>query len=211
MKKSKLILLALVGLFFFNSCKDEDPVETKPSTEAYETVAQLKSMTGISITLAKIKLEALGYFLAQSLDLPDNAIAHNFIKIGSASSYHLYESKSKIYSSEYYESNEKTVALNLSEKYSKECIAYTSGKSYEYIGFIKIKDEEESEFTTIQEFETHYLENKLNLENCFEGWHTTKERITCSYYDYNDINISSGLTYTNRELAPVGQYPHKNL
>jgi len=210
MKKTKLILLALIGLFVFNSCEDKDPVDTKPSTEAYKTIVELKSLTGISVEQVIIKLADMGYNNHQSFGDGEVSIIHFFAHDSLPSMCLLLEYNNLICLSGYMGTNDKGVSLNHFENYSNQCVAYMTGKTYEYEGEIEDMDNESLFFTTHQDNQTYYMANKLNILSCIGSWESTTE-VVLAEYEEDDGEYYANIAYTNTLLAPPEDSTKKSM
>lgn len=205
MKKSKLILLALLGLFFFNSCekdKDDNP-PSKPisSSESYKTITKLKNLTGIGFSQCNDTILNLGFTYQSGGELDEDVILHTYLQEESLSLFLIYEAKGIIFLTAFARISEKDTALSDFEKYSKESIAYMIGKSYEYNGECTDFNAQNTLFNSTQDFTKYYSENKYNLEQCAEGWETSSEAIASMYEDNGGMNMSI-LMYLNIQHAP---------
>lgn len=200
MKKSKLILLTLLGLLFFNSCKDEEVEKPSP----YQTITTLKSITGISFEEAQVKLGNLGYAFSESQTPSQDFIIHTFESNFNSNKYLILEANNKIFNCAYIAAADKNLALNGFEKYSAECIAYMTGKAHQYKGVTSFIEEEESTFATHQEFANYYVANKYDLQTCIEAWETNKDGVSSQYSVPNIISESfmSILIYADFEYTP---------
>lgn len=205
MKKFKLILFVILGIFVFNSCEDKDPATYQTSDQAFKTITTLKSIIGLNLSDAQVKLGNLGFALSESQSPTQEFTMHTFISNFTSDSYIIFEANNKIFSCNYISEAEKNIALNGFEKNSKECVAYMSGKTYEYQGETTIENEEDSIFTTHQELANYYVANKYNLLTCFEVWQTTKEGVSSQFSAPNFMSESfmSILIYADFELTPA--------
>ncbi len=194
------MLLAILGLFLFNGCNDEDPQPIQQ--EGSGTISTLKSYTGISIQQAKTRLEADGYIYIKTETYRPDLRLHVFGITISNTIYGLLEASSTVIGCSYSEQAEKEIALSLFETFSKECIEYMLDKTYKYSGFVKILDEEGSIYTNRQTFKDNYESNKLNINYCYEMWETTNDRLITEYsYDYEEFG-EVAFSYLNIKIVP---------
>ncbi|MFA7082804.1 MAG: hypothetical protein WC135_09345 [Bacteroidales bacterium] len=212
MKQTKLILLALFGLFLFNSCKDKDPEPTNPITAVSNSIASLKSMTGISLDQAVAKFTTIGYAQVTSFPVGDEFIVRFFAGSDSTNGYMIYESKGVIFFCGYLGNKDKATSLSNFEKYSQDCNSYMTGKDFIFESELENLEGESLSFTTHQEFITQYLAIKLNLQYASESWLTAIEGVVAEYdYDDEDETIQTFIAYINREYAPADMFEEKAI
>lgn len=203
MKRLSLMLLAILGLFLFNGCKDEDP-QPNPA-ESYETIDKLKSLTGISAEEAINKLKNEGYAYL-GIENEGEVYKKHIFTANPASTYELIEANGIIYQCEYSEKITRSSALDTYDKFLKETTKYMSGKTYEYEGRTEINYFEFSSFTTHQEFSTYYEANRNTLASSIEIWETTKEKISVQFKDVG-IAFRPCISYSNKQYDPNSSSP----
>lgn len=206
MKHSKLILLALVGLFFFTSCKDDDPVKPVVTTPTFATITKIKALTSVSITTAQTTIEGWGYSSQGSTQLDQGVKLYTFTSDTKTDVYMLYVTNNVVFGSSYSNLLERTMALKGFEDFSKECIAYMSGKTSLYSGQTTLDLNNTTSFTSHDSFASHYLANTYDISSCHESWKTVKELVKSSFSAQGTTGTikRSELMYIDVEIMPEG-------
>lgn len=221
MKKSKLILLALLGLFFFNSCKDEAPEETKPiipetptipTADDYKTITELKHLTGQRTEKVKEILEDWDYSLIEEVLDEDGVTTTLYFQSNSLQQqyYNLLEYNNKIFLCEFSQVDSKITTLNRFEKNSKEGNAYMTAKTFVYYGNAINTGDEHKSFTIHKEFINYFAANKANLSVCSESWNTTSEAFYNVYIGI-DGSYQTNISYLNKEYASKKKFDEKSI
>lgn len=200
MKKSKLILLALVGLFFFYSCKDELPEEVKPSTEANKRITMLKSLTGKTTEQGAITLENWGYVYIDT-DYDENFIFKYYYSHITNIDYFIAIYNDTIVLSCSSQRSNRKIALNNFETLSQACIDYMSGKDFKYQSFSWYEEGYYSEFTTNEEFVSDFITNKQTIMSSYQVWDTEKDYLHVNFYIFEG-EYTTDIRYADNEYYP---------
>lgn len=202
MKKLTLILFAILGVVFFNSCKDD--TEDTPSTNTTTNIIkELKDYTGKTLSNIQTTMQSKGYSLI-STESVDGMNLYTFTNSDSSYNYQFGEYESKICACSYENRNtSKDNLLKVYEKNSSSIISYFGNAENFYSGEIGIENVTENlEFNERSSFLTSYNENKNSIIYCSENWITTTE-MTASEFNWGgeDGNYSL-IGYGNLSLMP---------
>ncbi|MFA7082459.1 MAG: hypothetical protein WC135_07595 [Bacteroidales bacterium] len=205
MRKLTVILFALLGVVFFNSCKDETTDE-KPQATDTGILNELKGYAGKTYEEISVTILSKGFTLTDSnvgegfgfytFSNSDATITYDFFK---------YENKMCMMSYSLYNDN-RDVLLSNFEKYSLSAIAFIGNTSSIYEGEIELLDSMEGgeEFENRTDFLAAYNQNKPNIAYCYEDW-TTQDYIIGSEFDYaegDEYENYSLIGYADVSLLP---------
>lgn len=205
MKKSKLILFALLGLFLFNACNDEEVKEPAKVVETSPTINKVKKLTSVSLTVAETTLVSWGYANAGAVPI-DGYSVYSFEASNKTDKYMLYEKNNMIFASFYMNNAEKTIVLKAFENLSKECEAYMLNKTYIYKGKTTLTNNVTTTFINHISFTNHYASNKFEFLKSEENWETILEKVSSLFLGPDELSYSykSAIRYVDSQLAPAG-------
>lgn len=202
MKKLTLILFAILGVVFFNSCKDD--TDDAPSTNTTTNIVkELKDYTGKTYADIQTTMQSKGYSLVSTESFSGVNV---YIFTNSDSSYNYsfgeYESKICLCSYEIRKGSKANLLTNF-EKYSSFVISYLGNTANVYAGEVEIENATENfNFTDRSSFLTSYNENKDSVIYCSENWSTTTA-LFASEFNYGVENGNYSLiAYGDVNLMP---------
>lgn len=192
MKKLTLILLALVGVVSFNSCKDDEP-EQKPTTTT-NIITELKGYTGKTFEQITPTIQAKGFNLLNTENIEGLTIYY-FTNSDNSYKYSIgeYDDTVFIASYEYFNDN-KGLLLTSYEKNSQTALSYTSNMQVNsYYSDISIMNSENGniEFDNRADYLTAYNQNKDSINYCSETWMSQTAMVGTEFnYDEFDGHYS---------------------
>lgn len=204
MRKLTLILLAMLGVVFFNSCK-EDTIEEKPHTTT-NILNELKGYTGKTFEQVAATMLSKGYDVIESEEA-EGFSYHIFSNANSTTTYNFLEYQNLICIVSYDMINgNRDLLLNNFEKNSQSAVAFIGNTTSMYEGSIELEDSMEGseDFELRNNFLTYYNQNKNTVSFCSENW-TNQEYMIGSEFDfYNDDEYEnySLIGYGDMTLMP---------
>lgn len=202
MRKLTLILLAMLGVVFFNSCK-EDTIEEKPHTTT-NILNELKGYTGKTFEQVSATMLSKGYDVIESEEA-EGFTYHNFSNAYSTTTYDFFEYQNLICIVSYVMINgNRDFLLNNFEKNSQSAIEFIGNKTSMYEGLIELEDSMEGseDFELRNDFLTYYNQNKPTIAYCSEIWTNQDYMIGSEFnyaYEYNNYSL---IGYGDMTLVP---------
>ena len=202
MKKLTLILFALLGVVFFNSCKDD--TDNDPTTNTTTSIIkELKDYTGKTYVNIQTTMQSKGYSLV-STEVSDGMNVYTFTNSDSSYNYQFGEYENIICACSYeIRKVSKANLLTSFEKNSSSAISYLGNTANFYTGYVGLENvTEDLNFTDRSSFLTSYNENKDSVIYCSENWTTTTAIIGSVFnYDVED-GFYSLIGYGDLNLMP---------
>lgn len=202
MKKLTLILFALLGVVFFNSCKDD--TDDAPATNTTTSIVkELKDYTGKTISNIQTTMQSKGYSLT-STESEDGMNLYTFTNSDSSYNYQFGEYENKICACSYENRNAtKDNLLKLFEKNSSAIISYLGNTANFYSGEVEIENATENlNYNDRSSFLTSYNENKDAIVYGSESWLTTTEVYASEFNWGSEEGNYSLIGYGNLNLMP---------
>jgi hypothetical protein len=202
MKKLTLILFAILGVVFFNSCKDDTDNDSNNNTTT-SIVKELKDYTGKTYANIQTTMQSKGYSLVSTQSF-SGVNVYIFTNSDSSYNYSFGEYESKICLCSYENRNaSKDNLLSKFEKYSSCVISYLGNTANVYAGEVEIENATENlNFTDRSSFLTSYNENKDSVIYCSENWSTTTALFASEFNWGNEEGNSSLIAYGDINLMP---------
>lgn len=201
MKKLTLILFAILGVVFFNSCK-EDADDAPNTNTTTSIVKELKDYTGKTISNIQTTMQSKGYSLVSTQTF-DYVNIYIFANSDSSYNYTFGEYESKICLCSYeIRKGSKANLLNSFERNSSYAISYLGNTANYYSGEVGIVNATENlEFSDRSSFLTSYNGNKDSVVYCSENWITTTAMIA-NEFNYEEDDNYSLIAYGDINLMP---------
>lgn len=192
MKKLTLILLALVGVVSFNSCKDDEP-EQKPTTTT-NIITELKGYTGKTFEQITPTIQAKGFNLLNTENIEGLTIYY-FTNTDNSYKYSIGEYNDTVVAASYeYINDNKNLLLTNYEKNSQTALSFVGNNPLIYYSSdIAIMNSEEGnmEFNNRADYLTAYDQNKDSINYCSETWMSQTAMVGTEFnYDEFDGHYS---------------------
>jgi len=202
MKKLTLILFTILGVVFFNSCKD-DTDNTPTTNTTTNIIKELKDYTGKTYADIQTTMQSKGYSLS-STGSEDGMNLYTFTNSDSSYNYQFGEYQSKICACGYKNRNaSKNNLLKVYEKNSANIISYLGNTANFYSGDFSTENATENlEFNERSSFLTSYNENKDSINYVSESWLTTTEVISSEFNWGDEEGNYSLIGYGDFNLMP---------
>ncbi len=187
MKKLTLILLALVGVVSFNSCKDDEPEQPTPATTNIFT--ELKGYTGKTFQFVSSTIRAKG-FNVLSFDSIEEMRIYYFANSDNSYKYSIGEYDDTVFAASYeYINDNKNLLLTNYEKNSQTALSFVGNSPLLYYSSdIAIMNSEEGnmEFNNRADYLTAYNQNKDSINYCSESW-VSQTAIVGTEFNYDEF------------------------
>lgn len=202
MKKLTLILFAILGVVFFNSCKD-DTDNTPTTNTTTNIIKELKNYTGKTYADIQTTMQSKGYSLS-STESEDGMNLYTFTNSDSSYNYQFGEYQSIICACSYEKRKAtKDNLLQLFENNSSTIISYLGNSANFYSGDFSTENATENlEFNERSSFLTSYNQNKDSITYVSETWLTTTEVIASEFNWGGEEGNYSLIGYGNFNLMP---------
>src|SRR5574344_221146 len=192
MKKLTLILLALVGVVSFNSCKDDEP-EQKPTTTT-NIITELNGYTGKTFEQITPTIQAKGFNLLNTENIEGLTIYY-FTNTDNSYKYSIGEYNDTVVAASYeYINDNKNLLLTNYEKNSQTALSFVGNNPLIYYSSdIAIMNSEEGnmEFNNRADYLTAYNQNKDSINYCSETWMSQTAMVGTEFnYDEFDGHYS---------------------
>lgn len=188
MKKLTLILLALVGVVSFNSCKDDEP-EQKPTTTT-NIITELKGYTGKTFEQITPTIQAKGFNLLNTENIEGLTIYY-FTNTDNSYKYSIGEYNDTVVAASYeYINDNKNLLLTNYEKNSQTALSFVGNNPLIYYSSdIAIMNSEEGnmEFNNRADYLTAYNQNKDSINYCSESW-MSQTSIVGTEFNYDEYD-----------------------
>lgn len=206
MRKLTVILFALLGLVFFNSCKDETTDE-KPQATDTRILNELKGYAGKTYEEVSVAILSKGFTLTDS-EVEDGFGFYTFSNSDATITYDFYEYQNKMCMMSYSLFNDNRDALLSNfEKSSLSAIAFIGNTSSIYGGEIELIDSMEGseEFENRTDFLAAYNQNKPTVAYCSENWSTPNYIVGIEFdYAFDEYENYTLIGYGDVSLMPLG-------
>lgn len=192
MKKLTLILLALVGIVSFNSCKEDQPEQPTPTTTNIFT--ELKGYTGKTFEQITPTIQAKGFNLLNTENIEGLTIYY-FTNTDNSYKYSIGEYNDTVVAASYeYINDNKNLLLTNYEKNSQTALSFVGNNPLIYYSSdIAIMNSEEGnmEFNNRADYLTAYNQNKDSIYYCSETWMSQTAMVGTEFnYDEFDGHYS---------------------
>ncbi len=171
MKKLTLILLALVGVVSFYSCKDDEPEQPTPTPTNIFT--ELKGYTGKTLQYVASTIRAKGFNVV-NVDSVEGLKIYYFLNPNNSYEYSIGEYDDTVFISIYkYYNDNKGLLLTDYEKNSQTAVSFVGNNPLlYYFADISLMNYQSSylEFDNRTNYLTAYNQNKDSINNCSESW-----------------------------------------
>ncbi len=203
MKKLTLILFALLGVVFFNSCKD-DTDDTPNTNTTTNIIKELKDYTGKTFSNIQTTMQSKGYSLIAT-QTEDGMNLYIFTNSDSSYNYQFGEYESKICACSYEKrKTTKDNLLQLFENNSATIISYLGNSANFYSGEVEIENATENlNYNDRSSFLTSYNENKDSVDYVSESWITTTDVFASEFNLGSEEGDYSLIAYANLSLMPT--------
>lgn len=204
MKKLTLIFFALLGVVFFNSCKD-DTEDKKPTNTTTNIFTELKGYTGKTYEEVSLTIQGKGFTLSGS-ESENGYVVYFFSNSDSSYKYTVgeYNDTIALVGYEIINSNKDVLHSNF-EKNSQFAISYVgNNQSIFYSSDIQLNDPESQTLTFEQrsDFLTAYNQNKSSIIYCSETWMTPAELVGIEFSNNELDGNYSVAFYGNFSIMP---------
>lgn len=212
MKKLTLILLALVGVVFFNSCKDDEPEQPNPTPTNIFT--ELKGYTGKTFQYVSSTIRAKGFNISNT-DSSDGVLIYYFTNSDNSYEYSIGEYDDTVFIAIYQYLNDNKVSLQTNFEKNSQTAANFVGNNpliyyYSDIAFIN-SESGNLEFDNRADYLTAYNQSKDSIDYCSETWISQTEMVGTEFnYDEYDGHYSLSGYADMLRMPVVGKKANSN-
>jgi len=196
MKKISVILFALLGVVFFNSCKD-DTEEKKPTTTTTNIFTELKGYTGKTYEEVSLTIQSKGFTLSGT-ESEDGTIIYFFSNSDNSYKYTIGEYNDTIALVGYeIINNNKDVLHSNFEKNSLFAVSFVGNNPLVFYSSDFQLNNPESQLETFEQrsdFLTAYNQNKSSIIYSSETWLTPAELVGIEF-SYNELDGNYSVAY----------------